>query len=393
MADSYVCSGAMMQCTMGEQPAQLTVLPSRTVFLCGKPMANISDHVSMVNLAPFGRCRSMGFPDTAAATAAHLGKLTPMPCVHNTPEPWMPGKADYMVQNQPALLKSCKCICKWGGVISLINDGQVGEGTQWVQKSSKETFVTGSYKKNETPDLSRSLVDFRSMEEKKIAAEARSRDERERRRSIEVILSKSENGVIVWDNDRFRDLEKESADFMKTEEGRDRLRKAKAAFEKTKPNLESITYRQLYEIVGQTLGLKPQEVSYKKEYDKTDGLLGWQKGNNAYLNEYEENNMSICQKIAVYAHESGHIAQKIVIKNAPKDIKSQSPYEKKLVFANQTYKKHTDDLELYERNFLEIDARRYEMVFGKACVDYYNQTIDSSKAPYIDKDLSNNYSR
>lgn len=124
MADSYVCSGAIMQCTMGEQPAQLTVLPSRTVFLCGKPMANISDHVSMVNLAPFGRCRSLGFPPTAEATTAHLGKLTPMPCVHNTPEPWMPGKTDYVVQHQPALLKSCKCICKWGGVISLITDGQ-----------------------------------------------------------------------------------------------------------------------------------------------------------------------------------------------------------------------------------------------------------------------------
>ena len=140
MSDSYVCSGAMMRCTMGTSPAQLTVLPSRTVFLCGQPMANISDHKSMVNLAPFGLCRSLGFPATASATAAHHGVLTPMPCVHNTPAPWMPGKIDYLIQSQPALLRTCKCQCMWGGMISLVTDGQVGEGTQYVQKKQGEDF-------------------------------------------------------------------------------------------------------------------------------------------------------------------------------------------------------------------------------------------------------------
>lgn len=126
MADSYVCSGAMMKCTMGTSPAKLTVLPARTVNLTGMPQANISDHKSMVNLAPFGLCRSMGFPQTAAATAAAQGTLTPMPCVHNTPAPWMGGKMDYLIKGQPALLKSCKCQCMWGGTISFVNDGQIG---------------------------------------------------------------------------------------------------------------------------------------------------------------------------------------------------------------------------------------------------------------------------
>lgn len=124
MADSYVCSGATMKCTMGTNTAKLTVLPSRTVYLTGKPMANISDHLTMVNLAPFGRCRSLGFPSTAAATAAHHGHLTPMPCMHNTPFPWMNGKNDYIVKGNPALLKSSTCQCMWGGTISLITDGQ-----------------------------------------------------------------------------------------------------------------------------------------------------------------------------------------------------------------------------------------------------------------------------
>lgn len=124
MADSYVCSGATMKCTMGTSNAKLTVLPIRTVNLTGKPMANISDHLTMINLAPFGRCRSLGFPATAAATAAHHGKLTPMPCMHNTPFPWMKGKNDYLVKGDPALLKSSTCQCMWGGTISLITDGQ-----------------------------------------------------------------------------------------------------------------------------------------------------------------------------------------------------------------------------------------------------------------------------
>lgn len=140
MPDSYVCSGAMMQCSMGTSPANLIVLPTRTIFLAGQPQANISDHQSMVNLKPFGLCRSLGFPATAAATAAAHGHLTPMPCVHNTPAPWIGGKMDDLLQGQPALLKSCTCPCMWGGTISLITDGQMGEGTQYVQKKGKEKF-------------------------------------------------------------------------------------------------------------------------------------------------------------------------------------------------------------------------------------------------------------
>lgn len=138
--DSYVCSTATMKCTMGTSQAKLTVLPTRTVFLTGKPMANISDHLTMVNLAPFGRCRSMGFPATASATAANYGTLTPMPCMHNTPFPWMNGKNDYLIKGQPALLKSSVCQCMWGGTISITDDGQHGEGTQWVSKSQQDEF-------------------------------------------------------------------------------------------------------------------------------------------------------------------------------------------------------------------------------------------------------------
>ena len=148
-----------MRCTMGTSPAKLTVLPDRTAYLTGQPQANISDHKTIVNLAPFGLCRSLAFPQTAAATAAALGTLTPTPCMHNTPMPWMGGKMDYLIKGQPALLKSCTCQCMWGGTISLVTDGQVGEGTRYVQKKQKEDFniIQSSNKLLENSTISEKL--------------------------------------------------------------------------------------------------------------------------------------------------------------------------------------------------------------------------------------------
>lgn len=367
---------------MGDKTAKLTVLPSRTVYLCGQPMANISDHKSMVNLAPFGRCRSLGYPATASATAAHHGVLTPMPCVHNTPMPWMPGKIDYFIKGKPALLKTCKCTCMWGGIISLLTDGQVGEGTQWVQKKSEEEFDNGKQIADNISFRNRdALVDARPMGERKSLTqtlnEARANEERIKRRNIESFLSETKSGGIVWDNERFKQLDCENADYLGTQEGIIRLNAAKEAFQRVRPTLKSITYNQLYQIVGRTLGLKESQVDFKKKYEKEEGLLGWHPHNSkiAILNEREENNMSMCQKIAVYAHESTHVVQDIIIKNARmKQTQTQTPYERKLVFAAETYTDSNVDYEKYSHNFKEVDARRFEIVFGKACVDYYNQT-------------------
>lgn len=114
-----------MRCTMGMAPSTLTVLPIRTVFLSGKPQANISDFQPIVNIAPFGLCRSLAYPPTAAATTAALGTLTPTPCMPSTMMPWMGGKMDTLIKGEPALLKSCKCQCMWGGTITLVNNGQL----------------------------------------------------------------------------------------------------------------------------------------------------------------------------------------------------------------------------------------------------------------------------
>lgn len=126
--DSYVCSGATMRCTFGDRKSKLTVYPDRTVFLTGQPMANITDHTSLYNIAPFGKCHTTKYPATGAATAAAHGKLTPMPCVPGTVSNWINGKNDYIIKGDPALLKSSYCRCCYGGVITITDDGQKDTG-------------------------------------------------------------------------------------------------------------------------------------------------------------------------------------------------------------------------------------------------------------------------
>lgn len=123
-ADSYVCSKAKIKCSKGDKISILTVLPSRTIWLHGQPQANISDHISMVNISPCGKCHTTAYPPTGAATAANHGKLTPMPCVPNTPYPWMKGKNDVLLKGDPALLTTSQLKCIYGGTITITFSGQ-----------------------------------------------------------------------------------------------------------------------------------------------------------------------------------------------------------------------------------------------------------------------------
>jgi hypothetical protein len=120
-----VCMGATLQCSFGVAPSALMVLPlNRT--LTSTPDANIMDHAPMVNILPFGMCNSPSNPTVAAATAAALGVLTPMPCVPVTPAPWVPGAPTVLIANMPALDSNSKLMCAWGGVIQILNPGQTG---------------------------------------------------------------------------------------------------------------------------------------------------------------------------------------------------------------------------------------------------------------------------
>jgi hypothetical protein len=118
-----VCMGAMLQCSFGMAPGQLMVIPVSRV-MAGKPAANIMDNKPFANVMPFGMCQSMANPMVAAATAAAMGVLTPMPCIPNTPAPWIVGAPTVMVGTGPALNNTSKLMCIWGGVIQITMPGQ-----------------------------------------------------------------------------------------------------------------------------------------------------------------------------------------------------------------------------------------------------------------------------
>ena len=107
---------AQCMCTMGLVPASLTILPQTKVFGENKPIATIQDNKPMVNITPFGSCKSTTNP-------GYKPPVVISPCVPNIAATWMPGSPTVLVGNVPALNNSCKLICNYGGVISIMNPG------------------------------------------------------------------------------------------------------------------------------------------------------------------------------------------------------------------------------------------------------------------------------
>ncbi|WP_058486170.1 DUF4280 domain-containing protein [Defluviitalea phaphyphila] len=107
--NSYVVEGAKLKCSLGTKLSKLTLPKGHGVYLKNKKQANASDHIPIKNIGCFGNC---------------LISSPPPPCVVATNSKWILTKRDVYVGNDKALLKSSKCFCSIGGVISIVDDGQ-----------------------------------------------------------------------------------------------------------------------------------------------------------------------------------------------------------------------------------------------------------------------------
>ena len=122
--EKYVlCKGATLSCNQGDATSIYEVLPSNGIFLDGKPLALVSDVKPMINIKPFGMCKSMANPTVAAATAANRGKLQKMPCVPNTIGIWTDG-ANHFLSLEKIPCETSKCSCAYAGEISIKDLGQ-----------------------------------------------------------------------------------------------------------------------------------------------------------------------------------------------------------------------------------------------------------------------------
>lgn len=123
----FLCSGTTLKCTQGDAQSEYAVLPTKKVFINNKPLAVVSDMKPIVNIKPFGMCKSMANPTVAAATAANKGHLRKMSCIPNTVAPWSNG-VKYFMSEEPVPCDKSKLICAYAGEISVVKAGQTITG-------------------------------------------------------------------------------------------------------------------------------------------------------------------------------------------------------------------------------------------------------------------------
>ncbi len=113
-----VVSTAMCTCIFGTAPVPLMATSQQTVLIGGMPAATIMDGAPISNVPTFGMCSNPANPAVAAATAAALGVLTPMPCVPATVS-WAPGCPTVLACGKPLLNNTSKLMCSYGGMIQV----------------------------------------------------------------------------------------------------------------------------------------------------------------------------------------------------------------------------------------------------------------------------------
>ena len=119
---------AQLVCSFSAAPSALVVVPEgEPVMFENKFAATFDSNKPIMNVPPFGMCMSISNPMVAAATAAALGVLTPMPCMPVLTAPWVPPVPTVMVNNKPIIDQSAMLLCTWTGVITIINPGTTKE--------------------------------------------------------------------------------------------------------------------------------------------------------------------------------------------------------------------------------------------------------------------------
>lgn len=104
--DTYVVRGAELTCSEGSLPSSLNLPQSHGVYIKDKPVMNVADYVIEKNIGLFGFC-----------------KKTDEVCQPELCGSWSHGKADLLIDNEPALLDRATLTCALGGKITIAKNG------------------------------------------------------------------------------------------------------------------------------------------------------------------------------------------------------------------------------------------------------------------------------
>lgn len=104
---SIILEGAILSCSLGTKTSELQVLKYHGCSVNGKYQANIADYIGNKNILSFQQCkRQVPYP-----------VCSPSICMK-----WIYGQSDFLLDGEPALLKSCIVPCLNGGVIKIIKN-------------------------------------------------------------------------------------------------------------------------------------------------------------------------------------------------------------------------------------------------------------------------------
>ena len=102
-----------IKCSCGS--AAVPFFVENASYMVGEtPAGTISDAIPITNIPTFGQCMCMDNPENAAFDETGVYA----PCVPVT-ESWIPDEPNITFQGLPILDKATKCMCDWGGEITV----------------------------------------------------------------------------------------------------------------------------------------------------------------------------------------------------------------------------------------------------------------------------------
>jgi len=104
-----------IKCSYGSAPMPF-VVENPSYLIEDTPGGTIEDAIPIDNIPMFGQCMCMDNPENAAFDETGVYA----PCVPMT-EAWIPDAPTITVQGLPILDKGSKCLCDWGGEITVVD--------------------------------------------------------------------------------------------------------------------------------------------------------------------------------------------------------------------------------------------------------------------------------
>lgn len=157
--DTYVVHGATMICSFGSREARLVVPLSHGEFINNRAQMHQSDCVPEVNIKCFGNCTSPNNPNVKKSAEEALDKFNnrkktlweKVISIFSKPEKtkisdeflsqtigacepcfagdmkWLKCREENLIEDEPTLLCTSGITCMYGGLITILKDGQIEE--------------------------------------------------------------------------------------------------------------------------------------------------------------------------------------------------------------------------------------------------------------------------